>query len=57
MQIRRVTKVVKGGKQLSFRAVVSGDGRHGGVLARSSASHAMGCLPDVERGPAALQQA
>lgn len=23
MQIRRVTKVVKGGKQLSFRAVVS----------------------------------
>lgn len=57
MQIRRVTKVVKGGKQLSFRAVVSGGGRHGGVLARSSASHAMGCLPDVERGPAALQQA
>lgn len=26
MQIRRVTKVVKGGKQLSFRAVVSGGG-------------------------------
>lgn len=26
IQVRRVTKVVKGGKQLSFRAVVSGIG-------------------------------
>ena len=57
MQIRRVTKVVKGGKQLSFRAVVSGGMRHGCVLAHSSASHAMGCLLAAECGPAALQWA
>lgn len=31
IQVRRVTKVVKGGKQLSFRAVVSGAGGRAGV--------------------------
>lgn len=44
MQIRRVTKVVKGGKKLSFRAVVSGDGwEHGWLAGWLAGSSALQC--------------
>lgn len=42
MQVRRVTKVVKGGKQLSFRAVVVvGDGKGSVGVGCASAKEVM----------------